>query len=69
MSEVQSLGKLLPQEQARCRELLVEYKKIGPGGMFASALIEDALKRTDQAVIQGDLPAMIRCYMELKEFK
>lgn len=64
-----SLGEALPQEQARCRELLSQYKAIGPAGMIGAALIEQALRRADQAVMSGDVVAMIRAYEELKGFE
>lgn len=64
-----TLGEAFPLEQARCRELLVIYRSIGPAGMFGAALIEDCLRRADQAVITNDLPAMIRIYQEMQGFK
>lgn len=68
-TETKSLAELLPEEQARCRELLVEYKKIGPPGYFGAMIIEDALRRADQAVMQGDTVAMLRLYDELRGFE
>jgi hypothetical protein len=62
-----TLGEALPQEQARCRELLTQYKQIGPAGVFGAAMIEAALKRADQAVMSGDPVAMLRTYDELKK--
>jgi hypothetical protein len=61
-----SLGEALPQEQARCRELLAQYKAIGPAGAFGALFIEQALQRADQAVMSGDVVAMMRAYEELK---
>jgi len=66
---METLGDALPREQARCRELLVFYREIGPAGAFGAARIDDALKRADQAVINGDLAAMIRVYQEMREFE
>lgn len=62
----QSLGEALPLEQARCREVLVEYRKIGPAGSFGAAMIELALRRADQATISGDIVGMLQAYEELK---
>lgn len=67
MSE--SLGEALPKEMARCRELLGQYREIGPAGAFGAAMIEADLKRADQAVMNGDLVAMIQVYEALKEYK
>ena len=64
-----SLGDDLPKEQARCRELLGIYKQIGPPGQFGAMMIEQALQRANQAVISGDIVAMIRSYEELKGLK
>jgi hypothetical protein len=66
---MESLGEALPEEQARCRELLVNYREIGPAGAFGAALIEAALREADQAVIEGDLVAMIRVYQHLTKFE
>ena len=64
--KIQTLGEMLPIEQARARELLVTYKELGPVGVFGATHIEDTLKKADQAVIQGDLVAMIQIYQDLK---
>jgi len=60
-----TLGEAFPLEQARLRELLIEYSKISTG-MFGSVVIKDCLKRADKAAIEQDLPAMIRIYQEMK---
>jgi len=65
-SEATSLGEALPKEQARCRELLVAYREIGPSGAFGATMIEAALRRADEATISGDGVAMIQAYKELK---
>ncbi|KKL49578.1 hypothetical protein LCGC14_2314060 [marine sediment metagenome] len=61
-----TLGDELPKQQARCRELLVIYKEIGPSGAFGAAMIEQSLREADQAVISGDVVAMLRAYARLK---
>lgn len=66
MPEPFTLAEALPAEQARCRELLIAYKEIGPVGAFGYTMIEAALKRADQAVMSGDPVAMLRSYEELK---
>lgn len=64
-----TLGEAYPLEQARCRELLGEYKAIGPAGAFGVKLIEEILQRADQAAIRQDLPAMVGIFMEMKELR
>ena len=66
--ETTSLGDALPKEQARVREVLAEYKKI-PQGVFGAVIIEQALKNADEAVISGNIFAMIAAYEELKEIE
>ena len=61
-----SLAESFPAEQARVRELLVEYTKIGPAGTFGAMMLRDVLRRADEAVMSGDVVAMIRIYEELK---
>lgn len=61
-----SVGEQFPLEQARVRELLTQYKAIGPAGAFGAAMIEQALRRADQATISGDVLAILRSYEELK---
>ena len=62
-----SLGEEFPKQQARVREILGHYKEIGPSGMFGAAMIEQTLKRADEAAISGDVIAMIQSYEELKK--
>ncbi len=61
-----SLGEQFPTEQKRVRELLGQYKAIGPAGTFGAIMIEQALQRADQAAVSGDVIAMLRSYEELK---
>lgn len=42
---METIGEALPKEQARCRELLSQYRAIGPAGHFGAIMIEQALKR------------------------
>ena len=65
--EVKTLGEALPKEQARVREVLGHYKEIGPAGMFGAAMIEQILQKADQAVVSGDVVAMIAAYKDLQE--
>ena len=65
--EIKSLGEALPEEQARVREVLKAYHDIGPPGVFGATMIEQSLVAADQAVISGDIVAMVRAYQDLKE--
>ena len=64
MSE--SLGEAYPKEQARMRTVLGHYKEIGPEGQFGATMIEDVLRRADEAAVAGDLAQMIRRFQEMK---
>jgi hypothetical protein len=64
-----SLGEAFPLEQARCRELLEQYRSIGPNGLFGAMGIEDVLRRADRAAIEGNVVEMIRLYEEMRDLK
>jgi hypothetical protein len=64
-----TLGDELPRQQGRVRELIGIYREIGPAGQFAIAMMEDALRRADKAVMEQDIVAMVRVCKELQEFK
>lgn len=64
MSE--SLAEALPKEMARVREVLGQYRAIGPAGTLGAAFIEQDLRAADQAVMSGDVIAMLRAYEQLK---
>ncbi len=66
---METLADGILKEQERCRELLEAYTEIGPAGAFAHSMINDALRRTEKAVMQGDTVAMLALYKELKGFK
>lgn len=63
----ETLGEALPKEIARVRELLCEYKRLGPVGIFGATMIEQDLKEADEAMITGDIVAMVRVYKKLKD--
>lgn len=65
-----TLGDELPKEMARVRDVLMpQYLSIGPAGGFALAMMRASLDRAAKAMAEGDLPAMIRAYQELKDFE
>jgi hypothetical protein len=68
MSE--SLGEALPKEQARVRELILEYRDpmLNGAGEIAARMMELDLQETDRVVMSGDVIAMIRCYQTLKGY-
>jgi hypothetical protein len=61
-----SVGEEFPKEQARVRELLGEYKAIGPAGAFGAMMIEQTLRRADAAMASGDVVEIVRSFQELK---
>ena len=65
----ESLAEALPKEMARVREVLGHYKEIGPAGMFGAAFIELDLRKADQAVMSGDVLAMLNAYKTLQGIK
>lgn len=58
----------LPLEQARCRELARQFGAMGSIGCFAAALIEEALRRADRAIIDGCEDSVRRALQELQTF-
>lgn len=64
-----SVGIEFPKEQERARELLKQYRDIGPAGSFGALMIEQALQRADQAAMSGDVVAILKSYEELKRLE
>ena len=65
----ESLGEALPREMARVRdELLPVYLSI-PTGIFAASSMRASLDAAARAMAEGDLPAMIAAYKDLKEYE
>lgn len=62
---VNTLGDQYPREQARLRELIGAYERIGPPGVFGLAHIRDVLARADAAAANQDLAEMVRCFVEM----
>jgi len=62
-----TLGDDFPKEQERLRELLEQYKAIGPAGTFGYHMIHAVLTEADEAAISGDLPRMVRSYSAMKD--
>lgn len=66
---METLADALPKEMARVREVLGQYKEIGPSGMFGAAFIEQDLRAADRAVMSGDVVEMLKAYKKLKEIE
>lgn len=63
-----SLGEQLPKEIARVRdEILPCYIEIGVSGQFGAAMIRRSLDAASEAMISGDVVAMLQAYQDLKE--
>jgi len=62
-----TLGEALPKEMARVRDLIPLYQQI-PTGVFAVAMMRADLDAAAKAMIEGDLPEMIRRYESLKGY-
>jgi len=65
----ESLGEMLPKEQARVRALLVDYKEIGAPGLIAATMMQLSLQNAENAVVSGDVARMIVAYRDLKEYQ
>lgn len=63
-----SLAEALPAEQARVRELKELYLSIGDAGKPAAYMMEMSLQRAEQAIMSGDVIAMLAAYENLKGF-
>lgn len=66
---METLAEALPKEQARVRKVLGYYKEIGSAGMFGSTTIEQSLVKADEAVMSGDVVAMMKAYEDLKQIE
>lgn len=64
-----TLGEEFATEQERCRELLIEYEKIGPAGAFGAVTIRMILKKADQAMAKNDLTEIVTLYEAMKGCK
>lgn len=63
---METLADAYLKEQERCREVLGQYREIGPAGTFGTMLIEDVLRRADKAAIENDAVEMLRLYSEMR---
>jgi hypothetical protein len=66
-NQPENLVSAVLKERDRCKELLEEYKKIGPPGMFGSSMLIHLVNRADRCIATGDVIEMLQVYGELKE--
>lgn len=69
MERIKSLAEAFPEEQARVRTILGHAKEIGPAGGFLCLILEDILKRADEAVMEQNTVSMIYIYQEMKDIQ
>lgn len=65
-----SLGEALPAEMARVRDKILPVYDGLPGGVGrpAAFLMRRSLDAAAKAMAEGDLPAMIAAYQDLKDY-
>lgn len=56
------MAEAFPKEQARLRELWMEYERIGDSGTFGKAVVEQALRNADEAMASGDIVLIVKAY-------
>lgn len=66
MNKTTSVGEDFPKEQARCREVLAQYKELGPSGVLGGVLIEATLCEADAAMASGDIVRILRAYKAMQ---
>ena len=70
MPDGMTMGDALPKEIARVRDdVLPVYLEIGMAGIPAATLMRASLDRASEAMISGDVVAMIRVYEDLKGYQ
>lgn len=67
MEKTENLMSALLRELDRNREILTEYQRIGPEGVFGAAMIKQAINRGTAAIASGNVVEMLQAYESLKE--
>lgn len=63
-----SVGSDYPKQQARIRELITAYRDLpNDAGVLGALLLEDTLKRADEAQASGDIVSILKMYQEMTE--
>ena len=66
----ENLAEAFVDEQARCRQLLSDYRSLpNNAGALGAMFIDAMLRRADRAVMEGDVVAMLHIYQEMRETK
>lgn len=69
MSIATSVGEDFPKQQARVREVLGQFKEIGPAGAIGASLIEHSLRQADEALASGDILKILVAYDALRKIE
>jgi hypothetical protein len=59
----------LQAEVNRRREILEQYRAIGPAGAFGAAFLEVDIRIAETAIASGDLVLMVQEYRRLSEIE
>jgi len=65
---VETIADALPKEIERVQEIIREYESI-PSGFLAASLMKADVSKAHDAMMSGDLAAMIAAYQALKEYQ
>ena len=57
----------LHEELKRNKELIKQYRAIGPAGHIGATLLQQMIDKTEKAIFKNDVVQMVKCYEELKE--
>jgi len=69
MSKTTTLADGLAEEIERARDLLSQYRALGPRGQFGAAVIDAASREGVRAQASGDVIRMMQAYDELSNLK
>lgn len=65
-----TVGADFPNQQARVRKLIEDYRSLSDNaGAFGALMMEQALQRADAAMASGDVVEILRAYQEMAECK
>lgn len=66
-----TLAEALPEEMARVRALIIEYRSpiLKGAGDIVAMMMEASLQRADKAVMDGDTVAMLQAYEDLNGYE
>jgi hypothetical protein len=65
---METIGDALPKEIERVQEIIKVYEEI-PAGKIAAEMMKQDIKKAHEAMISGDLTAMIAAYQSLQEYE